>query len=186
MNPEIELYRYKNERHQLLMVMKIVILICVISLVSLIFCCKAKGEPMDLTRAVIHHTAGNKLNDRDLTIEEIDRYHKSKGWDGIGYHFLIRKDGIIYEGRLLTKQGAHAKGRNHYIGIALTGCQNFTKEQYDSLFVLLNQLDVRHVERHHEFCPGQGLEVENIQKMINIYRENGTLLGVRDDVVQKM
>ena len=117
---------------------------------------------MDYTKAVIHHTAGSALSDRDLTVEEIDRYHKERGWDGIGYHFLIRKDGTVYKGRPLWKKGAHAKGRNNYIGIALTGYQTFTDEQVSSLKKLLKDLGVTHVERHHEECPSDALDVEGL------------------------
>ena len=125
------------------------------------------GGIMDLTKAVIHHTAAKDTN-KDQTVEQIDAYHKSKGWDGIGYHFLIRKDGQIYDGRSIWKKGAHARtgkpySRNHYIGIALTGCDEFTSQQITSLRTLLGVLGVKHIERHHEECPGKGLDVEKIQ-----------------------
>ena len=128
------------------------------------------GGTMNLTKAVIHHTADKDTN-RDQTVEQIDAYHKSKGWDGIGYHFLIRKDGKIYNGRPIWKKGAHAGtgrpySRNHYIGIALTGYDLFTIEQVDSLKALLMNLQVKQIERHHEECPGPGLDVEKIQKDI--------------------
>ncbi|MBP9550733.1 MAG: hypothetical protein KBE34_02250, partial [Veillonella sp.] len=32
------------------------------------------------------------------------------GWAGIGYHFVIRKDGTIERGRPLSVVGAHDKG----------------------------------------------------------------------------
>ena len=122
----------------------------------------------DSTIAVIHHTAGNKIADRDLTVEEIDRYHKSKGWDGIGYHFVIRKNGNIETGRDINLRGAHAKGRNDYIGIALTGYDKFTKEQAYSLMVLLNILGTEHIENHHEHCPGPGLNLQDIADTLKI------------------
>ena len=121
---------------------------------------------VDTTKAVIHHTAGSKESDRDLTVKEIDRYHKARGWDGIGYHYLIRKDGTICDGRPLWKHGAHAKGRNHYIGIALTGYDIFTKEQTDSLVTLLNRLGVKEIEPHHEKCPGKGLDLNDIRSRL--------------------
>ena len=116
------------------------------------------ARPMDLHKAVIHHTAGSRATDRDLTVLEIDAMHNARGWDGIGYHYVIRKDGSIHEGRPLTKQGAHAKGRNHYIGIALTGYEDFTEAQKDSLDALIARLGITHIEPHHERCPGIGLE----------------------------
>jgi len=123
----------------------------------------AQAKPiMDLTKAVIHHTAGSKETDRDLTADEIDRYHKDRGWDCIGYHYVIRKNGDICEGRPLTKQGAHAKGRNHYVGIALTGYDEFTQAQITSLKKLIKQLKITHIEPHHEQCPGPGLNLKEV------------------------
>ena len=121
------------------------------------------GGIMDLTKAVIHHTAGSKITDRDLSVAEIDIMHKRRGWDGIGYHFVIQKDGTINKGRHIYKQGAHAKGRNLYIGIALTGYEEFSQSQIESLKRLLRGLNIKHIERHHEECPGPGLDVEKIQ-----------------------
>ncbi|MBP9551198.1 MAG: N-acetylmuramoyl-L-alanine amidase, partial [Veillonella sp.] len=49
------------------------------------------------------------------------------GWAGIGYHFVIRKDGTIERGRPLSVVGAHAQGNNlHTIGICMA--RNFEKE----------------------------------------------------------
>lgn len=119
------------------------------------------AKSIDLSKAVIHHTASH-----DVSAETIDKWHKERGWDGIGYHFVIRKDGTIEEGRNINKIGAHAKGRNNYIGIALTGYDKFTEEQKLSLIQLLLDLKVTHIERHHEECPGNGLNIEKIQKLI--------------------
>lgn len=121
----------------------------------------AFGAEVDTTKAVIHHTASG-----DVSASTIDRWHKERGWDGIGYHMLIRADGTVEKGRSLKKQGAHALGRNQYIGIALTGHDKFTTRQLDALVVLLKRLGVKYVERHHDFCPGMGLNVEQIQEAI--------------------
>jgi len=117
---------------------------------------------IDLTKAVIHHTASN-----DVSAAEIDKWHKQRGWNGIGYHFVIRKNGKIEEGRSIQKIGAHAKGRNHYIGIALTGYDTFTNEQIISLTKLLEQLEIKHIETHHEKCPGKGLCLEKIRYLVS-------------------
>ena len=115
------------------------------------------AQNMDLTKAVIHHTASH-----DVSAKEIDRWHKERGWDGIGYHFLIRKNGDIEKGRPLYKQGAHAKGRNNWIGIALTGYDKFTKEQIASLKALIKKLKIKYIEPHHEKCPGSGINLKEI------------------------
>lgn len=68
---------------------------------------------------VIHHTG---VNDIDASAEDINQWHKNNGWSGIGYHYVIRKDGTIEEGRPHWTVGAHAQGENwHTIGIHFSG-----------------------------------------------------------------
>ncbi len=117
------------------------------------------AEEMDLSKAVIHHTASH-----DVSAKIIDQWHKERGWDGIGYHYVIRKDGTIEKGRSISKKGAHAKGRNHWIGIALTGYDKFTTLQINSLKKLLSDKNILYVERHHENCPSNGINVEELLK----------------------
>ncbi len=120
------------------------------------------GE-VDTTRAVIHHT-----DSHDVSVKTIDKWHKERGWDGIGYHFCIREDGRIESGRDIRKKGAHARGRNHYVGIALTGNGSFTSMQIESLKILCKRIGITHLERHHEKCPGKNLNVEQIEREINV------------------
>ena len=52
----------------------------------------------------------------------IEIWHKMKGWSGIGYAFVIRKDGTMEHGRDIDEVGAHAFGRNKTsIGICMEG-----------------------------------------------------------------
>lgn len=63
---------------------------------------------------------------------------EKKGWDDIGYHFVIAKTGVIERGRSIDKIGAHAAPRNFdSIGICLTGNLTFDPIQFDSLDTLL-------------------------------------------------
>lgn len=92
---------------------------------------------------VIHHT--EKIDpltkeplDEDSTAERVHKWHiEHNGWAGIGYHYLIRKTGMIEQGRLPDQLGAHALHHNqNSIGICLAG--NFhvadpTKAQINSL-----------------------------------------------------
>jgi N-acetyl-anhydromuramyl-L-alanine amidase AmpD len=133
-----------------------------VMIAGLMLICSVCLAEVDTTKAVIHHTASP-----DVSAKVIDGWHKERGWDGIGYHFVIRKDGTIEEGRSLAKHGAHAKGRNHYVGITLTGYDDFTKAQITSLKKLLKDIGVKHIERHHENCPGTGLDIEQINKELN-------------------
>ena len=125
----------------------------------LLFCANANA---DMDMAVIHHTAT-----KDVSIDVIRRYHvNTKGWKDVGYHYLIRKNGKVEKGRDLNKRGAHAKGRNDQVGIALTGYDTFTLNQVYALEKLLRSLSITSISRHHEACPGKGLDVEQIQKWI--------------------
>ena len=66
---------------------------------------------------VLHHAAA-----KTCSANQIDSWHKGNGWAGIGYHFFIRKDGSIYEGRPLWATGAHAEGKNsESIGVCVEG-----------------------------------------------------------------
>jgi N-acetylmuramoyl-L-alanine amidase len=57
-----------------------------------------------------------------INAEVIDRWHKARGWKGIGYHFVILLDGKIETGRMINKCGAHTKGYNcSSIGICYIG-----------------------------------------------------------------
>lgn len=71
----------------------------------------------------LHHAAAKNCSAKD-----VDRWHKSNGWSGIGYHFFVEKDGSIYRGRPLKMQGSHVLHRNNEsIGICAEG--DYDKEQ---------------------------------------------------------
>lgn len=116
---------------------------------------------------VIHHSASP-----DVSAKEIDQWHKDRGWNGIGYHYVVRKDGEVEEGRSIKKRGAHDRGRNNtHIGICCTG--NFNKHgpdrrQITALIRLTNKLigyhNLKTVERHHENCPGKLFPFDEVLK----------------------
>lgn len=58
----------------------------------------------------------------DSTPEQIDAYHKSLGWEAIGYHLVCRQNGeVYYVGDVGTKR-ANVYGRNgEVVGIVLCG-----------------------------------------------------------------
>lgn len=115
-------------------------------------------------RIVIHHSASP-----DVPAAEIHRWHLQRGWSGIGYHFVIRRDGTIEKGRPLETVGAHAgpDGNSDSIAVCLTG--DFTKYppsevQISSLINLTRWLKdlypselavVRHCDICATECPGQ-------------------------------
>ena len=82
----------------------------------------------DITEAVVHWTAN--FIDQDLTAEDIHRVHVNRGFDEIGYHFIILRDGSLQLGRDINKVGAHALRRNaHSIGISFVGGINLTSSE---------------------------------------------------------
>ena len=59
---------------------------------------------------------------RAVTVDEIRRWHKERGFSDIGYHYVIYLDGSVHEGRPIDKVGAHCKEHNsNSIGIAYVG-----------------------------------------------------------------
>jgi N-acetylmuramoyl-L-alanine amidase len=102
---------------------------------------------------IVVHCAATKPS-MDIGAEEICRWHtdprpKGRGWSDIGYHFVIRRNGALENGRPIERMGAHAKGKNRQsIGICLVGGinnagkedANFTLAQYKSLENLLARL----------------------------------------------
>ncbi|XP_037632474.1 peptidoglycan recognition protein 5 [Sebastes umbrosus] len=82
-------------------------------------------------KVVIHHTALPSCKDQKECMSRlvsIQRGHMNdRGFDDIGYNFLVGGDGTVYEGRGWGVVGAHAKGNNHEsLGIAFMG--NFTND----------------------------------------------------------
>lgn len=86
---------------------------------------------------------------QDIGRADIDRWHRAKGWNGIGYNFVIRRDGTIEEGRPRDAIGAHVEGYNSVaLGICMVGGvasngtaeNNFTNDQWVSLTALLKDL----------------------------------------------
>lgn len=73
-----------------------------------------------ITLIIVHCTA-NKAGSA-LRMADIDRYHRSLGWLGCGYHYVIPIDGAIEPGRPEEMVGAHCKNHNrHSIGVAYVG-----------------------------------------------------------------
>ena len=64
--------------------------------------------------------------------------HVGFGWDGIGYHKIICRDGWVENGRPEYWKGAHVYGFNDVsLSVCLIGRSAFTSEQYKSLKTIL-------------------------------------------------
>jgi len=105
-----------------------------------------------------------------VTAEDIDKWHKMRGWRKIGYHYVIRENGYLEAGRDEWEIGAHCKGHNRYsIGVCYVGgldehgkpADTRTKAQKVALLNLLRELKRKYpkakIYGHRDFasrdCP---------------------------------
>jgi N-acetylmuramoyl-L-alanine amidase len=133
---------------------------------------------------IIVHCSVSHFGNRDL----IDEWHKERGFDEVGYHYVIcnpywdmlsfkehkpnwENDGLLQTGRAVKKIGAHARGHNTgSIGICLIGVDLFTGRQLITLFNHIKFLKEHlcakdtQVLGHHELdskktCPNLNMEL---------------------------
>lgn len=73
-----------------------------------------------INQIIIHCTATPAR--RDVKADDIDRWHRARGFRGIGYHYVVYLDGTVVHGRNESVAGAHCKGFNaHSIGVCYVG-----------------------------------------------------------------
>lgn len=118
---------------------------------------------------IIIHCSATPIG-KNYTVEDIDKWHKAKGWKGIGYHYVIYLDGSVHKGRPEEEIGAHCKGHNsNSIGVCyIGGLDEFgepedtrTDKQKEALIILLKALKTKYpaatIHGHREFaakaCP---------------------------------
>lgn len=130
-------------------------------------------KPKRKIRQLVIHCAATYPS-MDIDAKWIDRVHRKRGFDMIGYHFFIKRDGTVEPGRAVNRSGAHVKGHNKQsIGICLAGGlqeggdtedqdawqDNFTPDQMRSLretiAMLREQYPGAEILGHRDF-PGVG------------------------------
>ena len=122
-----------------------------------------------ITEIIIHCSATPA--GRHFTVQDLDRWHRARGFSSIGYHYVIYLDGSIHPGRPVEDIGAHCLGHNvHSIGVCYIGgldadtlepADTRTHEQRTALRELLAKLQEQYpgatVHGHNEFadkaCP---------------------------------
>ena len=135
------------------------------------------ADPLGPVRRITLHHTGEHLSSSGITdvelIRRIERHHRvNLGWAAIGYHYLIGRDGTIYEGRPLRWQGAHCGGdanRNN-LGITMIGEYDHVLPPARQLAALERLLDAerarhripaRELYGHRDWkgtiCPGERL-----------------------------
>lgn len=102
---------------------------------------------MEINKIVIH--CADTPDGADFDISDIKRWHtdpppKGNGWSDVGYHYVIKLNGLIQKGRMDNVPGAHVKNFNmNSLGICYIGGKDGdtrTFKQRLSLTFLLNSL----------------------------------------------
>ena len=122
-----------------------------------------------ISKIIIHCSATPE--GRAVTVNDIDRWHKERGFDCIGYHYVIYLDGSIHLGRSIEKAGAHCVNQNKnsigvcYIGGLEKDCKTpkdtRTDAQRKAMYGLISELKAQYpnasIHGHYEFaakaCP---------------------------------
>lgn len=100
-----------------------------------------------ITKIIVH--CADTPEGRDDKAADIRRWHKARGFNDIGYHYVVDLDGTIEQGRDVSVAGAHCTGHNAdsigvcYIGGAdtdMTPKDTRTKEQKTAMRLLLKYL----------------------------------------------
>ena len=122
-----------------------------------------------INEIIVHCTATQE--GKNFKAADIDRWHRQKGWDGIGYHHVVDLDGTVEPGRPESKVGAHCFGHNqNSIGVVYVGGlasngktpkDTRTAQQKTALVKLLTELKHRYpgatIHGHRDFaakaCP---------------------------------
>ena len=122
------------------------------------------------TTMIILHCSATREG-QDVKAKTIKQWHKDRGFDDIGYHYVIDLDGTIEKGGDEGLVGAHCKGHNATsIGICYVGgCDKNMKpkdtrtpEQKRSMLSLVRKLvnkykiPVSQIWAHHDFDKHKG------------------------------
>lgn len=146
--------------------------------------CSLMNPMLPVKHITVHHDGLAPFVSSDLRssaqrIEMIRNGHRGNGWGDIGYHFLIDREGRVWEGRPINFQGAHVKNWNEgNLGVCCLG--NFEEQSPTpaQIAALERQLQVlmrtygvpkSRVKTHREWagaktaCPGRSLQAQMVQ-----------------------
>ena len=116
-----------------------------------------------IPKGIIVHCSDSPQGRGD-TASTLHEWHLERGWNGLGYHYIILENGNIERGRPDFWQGSHARGYNDWLGICMIGIDSFTEEQLYALEDLIKskmleyKLSTRQVRGHNQIddkksCP---------------------------------
>lgn len=154
----------------------------------------SQTEPMNtVTRITLHHDGMppallRTKADVASRLEVIRRAHvEHRGWADIGYHYIVDPSGRVWEGRPVSRQGAHVKDLNpNNVGVLVLGNfeeQRPTTEALAAIGQFVRSLMSRHrvpltrVVTHQELastvCPGRNLQPQ----IVRMRSAGGVLAG---------
>ncbi|MGA1048539.1 MAG: N-acetylmuramoyl-L-alanine amidase [Minisyncoccia bacterium] len=135
--------------------------------------------PRKNTDTLVIHCAATKPS-MDIGVDEITQWHKDRGFDTIGYHYVIRRSGVVEKGREDSLQGAHAVAVNGTsIGVCMVGGvddslkweNNFTEAQFRSLksliILLKNKYPIEKIIGHYEVESKKECPSFNVQEWLD-------------------
>ena len=138
------------------------------------------SSPHDIEDVRLWHTAPKLKNEE----KKIPGKIYGNGWDDVGYHWFIGKNGLLQKGRGELIAGAHCYGYNRSsIGICLEGnmdVEEWTKEQM-LIFLRLSKdlfgrypITIEKVGGHREYgspktCPGTKIDCERVRNLLRLY-----------------
>lgn len=94
-------------------------------------------SPDDIKYLVVH--CSDTGDENLISAKDIHAMHLGFGWDGIGYHKVITRDGKIEQGRPEFWVGAHVFEHNQEsLGVCLIGSHHFTDAQMTALEQVLH------------------------------------------------
>jgi len=136
-------------------------------------------------KLTLHHAAccsADDIEEGKSQVYWIQNFHQNgRGWNDIGYHFLVDRAGNIYQGRPETVIGAHVGGANTgNIGVCLLGCyhppesscnQEITAESRQAIVTLFSWVSDTYGQNptlllgHRDYfgstsCPGDNVWIE--------------------------
>lgn len=156
-----------------------------------------------INRIIVHCSA--TPNGRPTSVSDINQWHRDRGWNEIGYHYVIGVNGVGERGRDRSLVGAHCKGYNTgSLGVCLIGTDSFNEKQMDTLRGMIRRFRLEYpdctIHGHREFndnktCPGFDVQkwVKQIEekKPMNIFQSmfgyfGEVFSGVTGEVIENV
>ena len=118
--------------------------------------------PLTQIKEIIIHCTANRPGCK-MTMQDFRRLHRARGYEDVGYHFIVFEDGRVEAGRSIEYQGAHCNGIAYVGGLNAQGVTEDTRTpaQRTSMLLLIRKLSLQYhvpVYGHRDFdktkcCP---------------------------------